>query len=809
MANNFDKILELVNAGNNMGLSNTIKRDYGIPLDYTSVQESYDAAVVYAATSTLAYVGQTVAVGGKLYIISDVANGTHTVGEGEAAKNYDNYLAEVGSKTEGDGNTIELDGQTLKLAGLTGLDNSKTYVPSLVNGKLIWAEPDTSTAEGQQAAISALEARATTLETVVNGKAESSEGAGDAVEGLVAKVATTTQAIADEVTAREAAIGVKASEGVEATGVYAEIAAALKEAKEYADAQDADTVYDDTKVKEDIAQNAADISALTGNVYTKAEIDGKVDTINDAIEGVNNTIAGITHFSTKIVASVDEVTAIGVLYLIKDDAIKGVDKYNEYLYIEGQGAVLIGDTTTDLSDYVTNDVLDAAIANFVNNDSLSSTLGDYAKTADVNNTLADYAKTADVVANTTFEEFKTANDTAIADARTGAVADVEAKGYALEANVAAELGKKIESGSIAHTSEGVVEGVTVEGTKLKIVVDSYTKEETLAKIEDKITEINGGESAGEVLSQLNSYKETNDIAVAALEAKDAAHDTAIEAAQAQADKGVADAKTANDAITAFTNGQVKANTDDISAVKTRLTTLETAKGDHETRIATAEGEIAALTAADVAINNKIGTIEGNITTLTNEDSRLAGLITALETNKANAADVYTKTDADAAIAAAIQAIPATDLSEYAKTETVEAALATKANAADVYTKTEADNAFMTEAEVDARINTLIVGADPEGGKTISDIQNLVKYVEENAGEIATLVTTVGEHTTGIATNTAAIAAINDAIAALVQPKASAEVTIAEDGTLGIGEVNVNKLVQTEGDTLVLSGGSAK
>ena len=55
MANNFDKILELVNAGNNMGLSNTIKRDYGIPLDFTSVQESYDAAVIYAATSTLAY----------------------------------------------------------------------------------------------------------------------------------------------------------------------------------------------------------------------------------------------------------------------------------------------------------------------------------------------------------------------------------------------------------------------------------------------------------------------------------------------------------------------------------------------------------------------------------------------------------------------------------------------------------------------------------------------------------------------------------------------------------------------------------
>ena len=62
MANNYSKILELANK-NNMGLSNTIKRDYGIPLDYSSVQASYDDAVVYAATDTLAYIGQPIAVG--------------------------------------------------------------------------------------------------------------------------------------------------------------------------------------------------------------------------------------------------------------------------------------------------------------------------------------------------------------------------------------------------------------------------------------------------------------------------------------------------------------------------------------------------------------------------------------------------------------------------------------------------------------------------------------------------------------------------------------------------------------------------
>ena len=39
------------------------------------------------------------------------------------------------------------------------------------------------------------------------------------------------------------------------------------------------------------------------------------------------------------------------------------------------------------------------------------------------------------------------------------------------------------------------------------------------------------------------------------------------------------------------------------------------------------------------------------------------------------------------------------------------------------------------------------------------------------------------------------------------PKASAEITMAEDGTLGIGEVSTDKLVQGF-KTLVLSGGTA-
>lgn len=74
----------------------------------------------------------------------------------------------------------------------------------------------------------------------------------------------------------------------------------------------------------------------------------------------------------------------------------------------------------------------------------------------------------------------------------------------------------------------------------------------------------------------------------------------------------------------------------------------------------------------------------------------------------------------------------------------------KVDLSNYYNKDEADTAFMTETEVDDRINTLIVASDPEGGKTITDIQNLVKYVDENAGEITGLVNDVNANKQAIA-----------------------------------------------------------
>lgn len=476
----------------------------------------------------------------------------------------------------------------------------------------------------------------------------------------------------------------------------------------------------------------------------------------------------------------------------------------------------------------------------------------YTTTEDLNSLLADKADADSVVDNDTFAQFKTDNTAAIATAKQEAIdaakSAEETKGYAVATDVAntyatkdelgeavdgiendllayaktddvnAELAKKVDSATISHTTEEVAEGATVNGTQLNIVVDAFTKAETRQYVADTISQMTGGESAADVLLALNNYKDDNDERVGAIETKNGDQDTAIAAAQAKADKAEGDAaKVATDLATA--NGLIADNAREIGVAKDSITSvnstlggkisaLETAKGEQATQITELGNRLTTAEGVGTTNASNINTINGQITALGAEDTRLAGLISGLDTNKANAADVYTKGEVDTKVQEAIDAIPDVDFTPYATNEYVNTELAKKANAADVYTKDEADLAFMTEGEVDARINALIAAADPENGKVITDIQNLVKYVDENAGEIASLVTATEANTNKLAgIDNTVTAYVNDAIAALVQPKASAEVTVAADGTLGIGVVSTDKLVQGV-DTLVLSGGSA-
>lgn len=164
-----------------------IKRQYAAPIDTTSVFYDLASAQTYAASGATAYVGQQLVVvdesagTAKAYVISNVA-GT---------------LTEVGSATLGDDKSISLIDGTLSLKSFgvqyykfvpaTEESTESTYeltvgfkaglepkVRLLESGgyEIAWYEPNPTTVEGLQSAVTALQGSVSTLENNVYTKTE-------------------------------------------------------------------------------------------------------------------------------------------------------------------------------------------------------------------------------------------------------------------------------------------------------------------------------------------------------------------------------------------------------------------------------------------------------------------------------------------------------------------------------------------------------------------------------------------------------------------------------------------------------------
>ena len=156
MANNIANVWKLMGIDpttgtgtykNRMGLGNAITRDNGIPLDLSTLHATYNDAVVYAATSSIAYVDQPIAAEGVLYLITEESQGkvkissyrdsiTGKLVTGEE-KEYDVYLKRVGIVPTGDNASIVVSGEGLiKLFAFDGAQAGA--VPVKEDGKLVW-----------------------------------------------------------------------------------------------------------------------------------------------------------------------------------------------------------------------------------------------------------------------------------------------------------------------------------------------------------------------------------------------------------------------------------------------------------------------------------------------------------------------------------------------------------------------------------------------------------------------------------------------------------------------------------------------
>lgn len=324
----------------------------------------------------------------------------------------------------------------------------------------------------------------------------------------------------------------------------------------------------------------------------------------------------------------------------------------------------------------------------------------------------------------------------------------------------------------------------------------YTKGEADQAIADKISEVNGGESAGEVLGQLNAYKKIVNMEVWGDEAgagdeagnsridnlaskvdalekvgaqanvievvkvngialpiadkavdvtvpvkfsdltDDSGFDARITAAKTQADKGVSDAAAAD--------AKAVKNAEDIGKHETRIGVLETAKGDHETRILNLE-------AADIAHTTEYSTLLQLVNNHTETIAKKAD-ITAVEAVSAKASTNEV----------AIQVLNETTIPG------INTEIAKKANAIDVYNKSEIGT--ITEGK------TLVqMIADAKSEATYDDTA-IKADIKKNAEAIAIL---NGDVTTSGSVKAEAKVAADAAVAAVVDSAPEAMNTLKE------------------------------
>jgi hypothetical protein len=790
----------------------SIKRGNPLPLDADSIFESYAALEAYAA-DVLAYPGQVVAV------VNADSTGIYYLDQNLAIK-------PVGVIPTGDGKSIEVtaDG-VISMMGVSTAESLTLPRMKADKSGIEWV-PVSSVVQGDGN-------DNTTYEFALNeagtGFVVTTKFNGVAVEGGVFEFNPSIYT-KDEV---DGLIdGVDAKFGDLGDKTVAEVIAA--EAKRAGDAEKAL----DEAIKAIDFVDPDELADAIKDFATTSYVDGEIDKIEDAISKLN-------HFKAEVVDNVDDVTDVGILYLIKNEDAIGADVYDEYILVNGE-PTLIGDTTTDLSNYYNKDDIDGKV------EVLEGAIADEVEAREA---LAEEVEALKAIDNATQKELDD---------------------YKLEVTEA--LNGKANN---ATTLAGY--GITDAYTKSEV----YTKGEADQAIADKIAEVNGGESAGEVLGQLNAYKKIvnmevwgnetaeGDSRIDAIEAKlngveadadvnliekiklngadvEIASDKSVNivvtpttlgvytkgevdnvttglseritAAQNQADKGVDEAGKANAA--AATNAEA------IADHKSRIGVLETAKGDHLDRIVKLEAHDEAHKAEYNALN----------TTLGEHGTDIANL----KVNKADASTLNAVSANVTVNANAIKAINETTL------PAMNEEIGKKANAVDVYKKTEIgviaegktlidmiNESVYNDADIKASIkaNTdalAILNGDVETAGSVAKVAadaakaevaavidsapealNTLKEIADwiSADETATeaLITRVVANETAVGTTLPAAIAkcLEDANKYTDEKmvKADGLSIVNNDGTFSVNQVSTDTLVQGDLE-LVLCGGKA-
>ena len=510
------KIYGAIGASALMTFDKSFSRSNGQPLDSTEVFYSYDAAVTYAA-SEVAYVGQKIVV---VETINEVTTVTHYGIE------PDNSLKELGTTPIGDEKSIAVaeDG-TISLKGVTGLTFTETnsegkevainYQPLMTKDGIVWVRPSATTVEGLASEIEGLKTRLGTLEQDAH-----THDNKDVLDGISAEKVTAWDAKVDSIAAGDNSVTIGGTDADPTVAV--KLSAAENNAIELVEDGLKVVIPDAAEYTIVKAAESGDYAAIY-NLTKNGEIVGA--SINIPKDMVIQSGAVVENPEGQAAGTYIELVLQNVetpLYINVGDLIEYVTSGS------AEGDMVVVAVSDDHK--VTATITDGAITLAKLSTEVQTAIGKAHEHA--NATVLDDITSEKVTAWDASEQ--NAKDYAdglneAMDGRVGALEQVGAEKNVINSvdETYFEIGadrkvtlKDLVVGKVTGLQDAL-DGKADKGTTLAAygITDAYTKEETLNKIEEKVTEINGGESAGEVLSQLNSYKEINDAAVEAIQTK--------------------------------------------------------------------------------------------------------------------------------------------------------------------------------------------------------------------------------------------------------------------------------------------------
>lgn len=840
MAKNYQDIYNSVYVtGNKMDWTNAMIRGNGIPLDIYSVFDSYEDAVIFAATNAVAYEGQVLAVTENgdttVYVITPALQGKITIDETET----DIYLKEVGKATLGDNKSIVLseDGiLSLKNFGveyyayteIEGEDGESSYeyvkttgwkdgltpkVVKVTDGEgnesfeIAWYEPSTTTVEGLNDLIDTLTVK---VDSEIERSTQVDLDLTERIEALEEKEdKDTTYSVKDG----EKILSLDGT----AFGTNLKID------------------YIDGKIKllgiNDVLVSEFDASAFVSDgVLENAEYDANEKTITFTWNIIiGNDEDGNPIYKTDVVEIgdlVDTYTAGNGLINKDNEFSVKVSDNEKYLIVDETGV-----HTKDI---------DTAIATAKQEAINEATAEDITYEISGNGVTVTLTPSTGESTSITLDAYtKSEADTAIDNK----IASVTGGESAADVKISLETYRDAINKEIWGDDAGSWTTTTTEDGKTKVVytpnygatsrIDTLTSETLVdvVKLNDDVKiglskegrTIKIDDSA--LITLINTAQtKANDAASAASAAQTTANN-----AQAQAGTNASEIETLKATVNTSHSEAISKNAADIAALTTKVAIEEGKVGTLETAVSNK-----AESSTVEALAGRVGTVEGVVSGHTTDIASLTSLVGT----KANAVDVYTKSQIgelskdnegnDKTIVQMINDAKTSAIASATYDDTqIKSDIKNNTDAISTLIGTKEGDNTKTIREIAAdEINTLIGGANNED--TITNITTLIEYVNENGAEV-----------TGIQTDIANLQAITSGFGGEGQPSnvinfveqeiaaiATANLTINEDETTvitkGLIVPELNKFEVAEGKvtkvstdllsqgekTLVLNGGSS-